>query len=126
MLATTTGWDLDVQRGPGCLFVRLRAGGGQKSPGASLAEQLWALLEQHFTYCLVLEMDEVERLDRELLGQIAALADRIEVHEGMLRLCGLSPENRKILQRPGPGDSLSAYPSREDAIFGRCLPCQPR
>jgi anti-anti-sigma regulatory factor len=126
MIVTTTGWDLDVQRGPGCLFVRLRASRRGKSLETSLAEQLWAFLEQHFTYCLVLEMDEVEHLDGDLLAQIAALADRIEVHEGMLRLCGLSPENRKILERFSQSDSLPAYRSRADAIFARCLPCQPR
>ncbi|MGD0896490.1 MAG: STAS domain-containing protein [Thermoguttaceae bacterium] len=126
MLATTTGWDLDVERGPSCLFVRLRAGAGGAAPEASLAEQLWALMEQHFTYCLVLEMDEVELPDSRLLRQIAALAARIDVHDGMLRLCGLSPESRLALDRCNLSNALPAYPSREDALFGRCGPCRPR
>jgi anti-anti-sigma regulatory factor len=126
MLATTSAWDLDVQRGPGCLFVRLRPGGHEPSAESSLVERLWALLEQHFTYSLVLEMDQVGVLDSHLLDEIAALADRIEVHGGMLRLCGLSPESREKLHRCRQSDSLPAYRSRQDALFARCRPSQPR
>jgi anti-anti-sigma factor len=126
MLATTTGWDLDLERGPGCLFIRLRPGTCERLPETSLAERIWALLEQHLAYCLVLEMDEVDLLDSDLLGQIAALASRIDVHDGMVRLCGVSPESRETLHRANLSDSLPAYSSRQDAMFGRCGPCRPR
>jgi len=126
MIATATFWDLQVQRGPGCLFVRLCPTTHEFLPDLSLADELWALLEQHFTYSLVLELDQVGLLDSHLLGEIATLAGRIEVHGGMLRLCGLSPESRETLRRCHLSDSLPAYLSREDALFARCRPWQPR
>jgi anti-anti-sigma regulatory factor len=126
MLTTDKGWRLCVQRGPGCLFVRLLPDANASSALDPLSDRLWALLEQHFTYSLVLEMDGIEVPDSHLLAEIAALADRIEVHEGMLRLCGLSPEGREMLHRCRGGDPVPAYVSRQDALFASYRPGQPR
>ena len=58
MLTVASGCTLDVERGPDWLLVRIR-NLDRAEPETPLAEQLWALLEQHFTYRLVLELDEV-------------------------------------------------------------------
>ena len=127
MSATSTGWDSDIECGPACLFVRLRAETDDGWPETSLAEHVWALLEQQFNYCLVLELDEVQRLDDDLVEQIAELADRIERHDGLLRLCGLSAEGAPAAhaiqaQRPLAG----LHQPRGRALFARCDPGRPR
>ena len=44
------GWNLEVERGPECLFVTPRRKPDEAATMRSLAEQLWTLLEQNFTY----------------------------------------------------------------------------
>ena len=70
MLATVPGWELDVERGPDWLLVKVKgpANGAPSTP--SLAECLWSLCERHFTYRLVLELDQVEVLTSHLIGQL--------------------------------------------------------
>jgi len=126
MLKVNRGWGLDVERGPDWLLVRVqpprRAGRGTPS----LAEVLWSLLEQHLTYRLVLELDQVDVLDGELLDQLAAVHDRVMAHGGLMRLCGLSPENRRILFDHRLDDRFVAYEDREEAVLGDSLPRHPR
>ena len=58
MLQTAAGWGLDVDRGPDWIFVRVHPRDGfDDAPG--LAESVWTVLEQHFIYRVVLEIDEI-------------------------------------------------------------------
>ena len=97
MLTIAPSFDLDVERGPDWLLVRVRNLDLTQSDAPPLAEHLWGLLQQHFTYRLVLEFDEVGVLDSRLIGQLIQLYRRIEEHDGVMRLCGLSPHNRQVL-----------------------------
>ena len=63
-----------------------------------IGERLWHLLEQHFTYRLVLEMDQAAVLTSEIIAQLIHLQKRICEHGGTLRLCGLSPHNQRVLR----------------------------
>jgi len=60
MVQIAEGWELDVDRGPDWLFVRPRNVGPQATDTPPLAEQIWSLLQQHFTDRLVLELDQVQ------------------------------------------------------------------
>ena len=60
MLTSAGGCDLAVERGPDWLLVRLRNLDFLAPDAPPLAEQLWSLLQQHFTYRLVLELDDVQ------------------------------------------------------------------
>jgi anti-anti-sigma factor len=126
MLATTTGWELEVERGPGWLFVRICNPEifGDESP--SLAESLWSLLEQQFTYRLVLELDRIKLLNSYLIGQLIEVYRRIREHDGVLRLCGLSIYNRRVLRTCRLEDRLPVYQDRRDAVLGATHPRQPR
>jgi anti-anti-sigma factor len=93
---------------------------------ASFAEQVWSLLEQQFTHRLVLEMGEVDRLDSELIGQLVWLYKRIHTHDGMMRICGLSPLAQEVLETCRLGGHFPHYDSREDAVMGHAQPRQPR
>ena len=122
---TATGWQIDVDRGPDWVFVRLHPAEEAQLDDLSMAEQVWSLLEQSFTYRLVIELDEVAILQSYLIAQLVLLAKRIHSHGGMLRLCGLSPANRQVLQLCRLSECLPSYSNRSDAVMGH-LPAQPR
>ena len=92
------GWDLEVDRGPDWLFVCPRLVAANRADRGLLASQVWALLEQTLTHRLVLELGEIDRLDDTLIEQLLELQERIHAQQGIMRLCGLSAENQRILQ----------------------------
>jgi anti-anti-sigma factor len=118
MLTVVLGRSLEVERGPDWLLVRLHGLDWLEAEDPALADQVWSLLEQHLTHRLVLELDEVEVLNSHLIGQLADLYRRIEEHEGVMRICGLSPRNRQALHACRLDDRLLPYRSRKDAVMG--------
>jgi anti-anti-sigma factor len=125
MLAIAPGGELDVERGPDWLMVRVRNVDLTESASPKLAERLWHLLQQHFIYRLVLELDEVRLLNSPLIGQLIQLYRRIKEHDGVLRLCGLSASNRQVLHTCRLDDRFLSYQDRQEALMG-CHPNQPR
>ncbi len=126
MLAIAPGWELDVDRGPDWLIVRIEKMGRDSSELPPLADHLWSILDQHFTYRLVLEMDRVSLLDSTLIGQLIELYRRIRQRNGTLRLCGLSAYNRRILYTCRLSERLQAFRDRHEAVMGNYRPPQPR
>jgi anti-anti-sigma factor len=126
MLTVARGCRFDVERGPDWLMVRVRNLDLAELETPPLAEQLWSLLEQHFTYRLVLELNEVRLLNSYLIGQLIKLFRRIEEHDGVLRLCGLSPYNCQVLHACRLDEQLLPYQDRREAIIGCGRPGQPR
>jgi anti-anti-sigma regulatory factor len=125
MLATAPGCELHVQRGPDWLLVRVKNLDLSEDDVPTLAARLCSLLEQHFTYRLVLELDDVPVLNGLLIGQLLQLYRWIEAHEGVMRVCGLSPENREVLHACHLDERLLPYQGPEEAIMGRPHP-RPR
>jgi hypothetical protein len=112
-------WELEVHRGPGWLFVKLRNPDDDSPHSTLLADQLWSLLESHLVYRLVLDLNEVRVVDRRLLGQLIQLYRRIRRHDGVMRLCGLSPTNRMVLEsRHRLTQRLPPYDDIEEAVMG--------
>jgi len=103
MLQIAPGWQLELERGPDWLFVRIRRPDTEADDSPPLADRIWWLLEEHFTRRLVLELDELDVLCSYLIGQLVLLHKRIAVGGGMLRLCGLSENNRQVLRFCGNG-----------------------
>jgi anti-anti-sigma regulatory factor len=120
---TTDSVKYEVERGPDWLLVRLSSPLARETP---LADELWALLEQHFTYRLVLEMHEVRSLNSYLVGQLIRLCQRLEEHDGVLRVCGLSPDNCQVLRASSLDEQLRPYRDRREAVMGCQRPRQPR
>lgn len=118
MLAMAPGCELDVERGPDWLLVRVRNLDLADSDTPPLAERLWHVLQQHFTYRLVLELDELQVLNSYVIGQLVELYRRIEEHDGVMRLCGLSPHNRQVLHACRLDDRLPPYGDRQEAVMG--------
>ena len=124
MLVTAEGCDLDIDRGPGWLFVRIRNFDADAPESSELADRIWSLLEKHFTYRLVLELDEVEVLPSLLIAQMERLHQRVCEHDGVIRLSGLSARSRKLLHGRHLDDRLPTYGDRVAAVMG--IPGQPR
>ena len=116
MLAVAPGWELEVERGPDWLLVRIRSL-DRASTEPPLADAIWELLERHFTYRAVLELDQVQLLNSHLIGQLVRLYRRIREHDGVLRLCGLSPYNLTVLRTCHLEARFPPYRDREEAVF---------
>ena len=111
-----------VDRGPDWLFVRLH---DDSQPSDNLADRLWQLMEKHFVYRLVLEMDELEVMSSQLIGQLVMLQKRVLQHDGALRLCGLTPACEQALHFCRLDQALPHFHCREDAVYG-CQHENPR
>lgn len=112
------GTRLHVDRGPDWLFVRLKV---DPESIEGLADKLWEILDQHFIYRLVLEMDEVDFLPSRLMGQLVMLQKRVMQNDGALRLCGLSPRCVEALHLCRLDRALPSYRSRVDAVQGQLV-----
>lgn len=109
--------DFRVDRGPNWLLVRVRSNHDGPLDDESLAERLRHLMEKHFVYRLVLELDEVKVLDDLVIRQLERLDQVARDHGGFLRLCGLSRHNWQRVMRNGLGDVFYPYGNREEAVF---------
>ncbi len=121
-----SAWNFDVDRGPDWVFVRLRPAHDGGTEENSLAAQVWSILEQSFTYRLVLELDCLDLLQSCLIAQLVMLSKRVHSHDGMLRLCGLSSVNQQVLKVCRLNGCLPNYDNRGDAVMGAQRPMQPR
>jgi anti-anti-sigma regulatory factor len=126
MLAIAPGWELEVERGPDWLLVRVISPDGNDLEPPPLAERVWALLRQHFTYRLVLELDQVAVLNSHVIGQLVSLYRLICKHDGVMRLCGLSPYNRWVLHTCHLDDRFLPYRDRREAVMGCHGPRRPK
>jgi anti-anti-sigma factor len=126
MLAIAPGCELDVERGPDWLLVRIANLDANEPDAPPLAERVWCLLQQHFTCRLVLEMDQVRLLTSRLIAQLVQLHRRITERGGVMRVCGLSEENCETLQACRLYDRFVLCEDRQAAVRGRERPRQPR
>ena len=115
MSQVASGCTAVVERGPSCMFIRLQ-NAEESNACEGLAEGIWNILRQHLTYCLVLEMEDVEVLPSVLIGQLVMLHKRIAAQGGILRLSGLHERNRQVLQTMRL--DLPHYANRSDALLG--------
>lgn len=111
------GLELNVDRGPNWLLVKLRT---KKSPQVEVpqfAEKLWSIASRHFIYRLVLELDELEDLPSSMMGQLVLLQERLAQCGGALRICGLSPECEVTLLNCQLESTLPNHTSRKNAVM---------
>jgi anti-anti-sigma regulatory factor len=125
MLKTARGWDVSIERGPDWLFIKLLVAPDSAGDFSDLAEHLWHVLQQHFTYRVVLEFEGPPLLNSSLLGQLVLLHKRLHTHGGVLRLCGLSPDQQQVICSSRLESRFPVYSNRADAVWGH-RPAQPR
>lgn len=125
MLGLSSGWVLQVERGPDWLFVRPTTPPDNEYDGDSLAESVWSVVKQHFTYRVVIECDLLDGLTSGVVAQFVGLRRRLEKHGGTLRLCGLSDPSQDVLRTCQLDDLFPQFASRSQAVLAH-RPTQPR
>lgn len=112
------GWKVETSRGPNWLFVKLSGPKQGDSPaGNGLADYLLSILDQHLTYRMVLDVTDLPVLCEGTIGELVRLQNLVGEHEGILRLSGLSQENRQLLRSATIDACLPDYPNVEKAIM---------
>jgi len=122
----SAGWDLDVDRGPNWLFVRINGADRNAARIRPLAEELRALLEEHLINRIVVEVNVPGLPLRSVFRQLAILAQWLDDHHGVIRLCGQTASCKDALRRCGLSGRIPLYRNRVDAVFGRAWPWKPR
>jgi len=118
MVVIAPGWIMDVERGPDWLIVALRSEHDSEWDTPPLAETVWQLVEQNFTYRLVLDLSQVQMLHTAIVGQLVHLQKRLAMHDGCLRICGLSERNHDILRTCRLDGFMPHYRDRNEAVLG--------
>lgn len=125
MLGLSSDWVLQVERGPDWLFVRPITPPDNEHDGDSLAESVWSIVKQHFTYRVVVECHHLNDLNSGLIAQLISLRRRLQKNGGTLRLCGLSAANQETLRLCQLGELFPHFVSRSQAVLAH-RPTQPR
>ncbi|NQT39029.1 MAG: hypothetical protein HQ581_16140 [Planctomycetes bacterium] len=118
MLDLAPRWELDLERGPDWLFIKVRNLADHSMDAPLLAEQLWSHLQQHSVHRLLLELEGLTLLNSGLIGQLVMLHRRIDACGGMMRICGLSAYNMDVLHRCRLAERLHPYQDRQEAVLG--------
>ncbi|HEY4760449.1 MAG TPA: STAS domain-containing protein [Thermoguttaceae bacterium] len=126
MLAIAPGWELDVERGPDWLFLKIQNKEAYNETSPPLAERIWDMMQQHLTSRLVLDLSQIPLLNSYLIGQLIKLYKQICEHDGVMRLCGLSSYNRRVLHTCHLEDRFQLYHDRREAVMGYSRPGLPR
>ncbi len=126
MATIAPGWRLEVERGPDWLIVTLDCDHEHEWDSPPLADGIWEILEQHFTYRVVLDLGRVQMLHTWLIGQLVRLHQRAAAHDGVVRVCGLSERNRDVLRSCRLDGYFPSYHDRAEALFGSTTTPKPR
>ena len=117
MLPLPHGWQATTERGPNWLLLRLRPPAAGCNQTDALAEVLYNLLDEHSTYRVVLDLEEVPAVRSAILNEILRLSKRVAAHDGVVRLCGLSTGAQQVVNATKLDRVIASYPSRRDAMM---------
>ena len=112
------GLTLDVERGPNCLFVKLRTKEAPTARVPQIAEKLWSIASRHFIYRMVLELDDMDAMPAEMMAELVLLQARLAQFGGALRICGMSPECEETLQSCQMDTAITNHATRAEAVMG--------
>lgn len=114
------GWNLDVQRGPDWLFVRVQLDQGAPNE-VDFASAVWNLLQTSMLQRVVIELDELPTLHSKLIGDLVRLHQRVQSTGGLVRLSGMSDRNQQVLELASLDRRFPQYSTRQDAVMGSTL-----
>ncbi len=112
------GLELQVDRGPNWLFVKLRTKKKLPRVVPHLSGELWSIASRHFIYRLVVELDELDEMPQAWTDQLVELQSHLADCGGALRICGLSPECEEALACSQADTTLMNHASRAAAVLG--------
>ncbi len=119
------GWTFEIDRGPDWLFISLQGPEPCDAAGLELAARIGDVVEREFANRLVLEMDKVPVLPRELVDELVELHARLTSQGGLLRVSGLTDENFKVVRASQLAERFPQYRDRHEAVQGY-RPNKPR
>jgi hypothetical protein len=118
MVSIAGGYELDVDRGPNWLFVKVQPTAKPTKQASQIADEIWSISSRHFIYRLVLELDQFDTVPEDLIDQILTLQERLAERGGSLKLCGVSPECEGQIHERHLEESLRIHESRVHAVLG--------
>jgi hypothetical protein len=113
-----TGEELEIQRGPNWLFVRVHTCHTCSDNCASLASRVSAALDQHLVNRVVLELGDAAISCEQLIEELRVLDNWVQHRHGVLRVCGLSSRASYRLHRSPLAQRFPVYHDREEAVWG--------
>jgi hypothetical protein len=112
------GLEMNVDRGPNWLFVKLRTKKAPRAAVPQIADKLWSISTRHFIYRLVVELDEFEELPPGWMDELIELQQRLTECGGALRICGVSPESDQSGTSGYLDCRLTNHATRAEAVMG--------
>lgn len=111
------GGHMRIERGPDWLFVRLDSDARRAATNSepALADGIWDVLQENHAHRVLLELDQIDAIDDDLIATITSLAGRIRSAGGLMRLCGLSEVDLRMLRARG-GAGVAHFDSRAAAV----------
>jgi anti-anti-sigma regulatory factor len=91
-----------------------------------MAESLSMLLRQEFKRRLVLELDGLEEMPEDFVGELMLLHEALDKQGALLRLCGMSKEHQETLCQNDLSGHFNWFRDREEAVLGFYRPSKPR
>jgi anti-anti-sigma factor len=125
MLTAAPAWELEVERGPDWLIIKIKNLVEDVESSPPLADRIWDIMQQNLTHRLLLELDKIPVLNSYLISQMIKLYKKISEVDGVMRLCGLSAYNRRVLHTCHLEDHFQPYCDRHEAVMGN-KPTKPR
>jgi hypothetical protein len=106
-----------VDRGPNWLFIKLLPG-QTEAQTRQWVDELWDVCNRHFTYRLVLELEDLDDVSTAVTRRLEKLRERLVAHDGALRLCGANINCAKSLSGSHYAMNLKNHPNRAVAVLG--------
>jgi anti-anti-sigma regulatory factor len=125
MVELAHGWHLEVDYSPRWLFFRLHCDDEACEFEPAIADSVWAICDEHHINRIVIELAKSTPLRSHLVGELVLLHKRAHMSSGVCRICGLAPQNYRVLEFMGLTERFPNYPTREDAVMGY-RPIKPR
>jgi hypothetical protein len=92
LLPALARWEFDVQRAIDELHIKVSGPGAEPVKGLALAHRIWSLYRRQPVFRVVLELSELTILSPQINLELVLLNRWIGKCGGVMRLCGLSPE----------------------------------
>ncbi len=106
-----------VDRGPNWLFIKLLPG-QTAAQTRQWVDEVWDIVNRHFTYRVVLELEDMKDLPPGVTDKLEDLRERLIDHGGALRLCGANDNCVKSLSGSHFAMNLKNHPNRAVAVLG--------
>ncbi|GEM_PF-591737 len=116
MIEVASGWAIEVERGPGSVFIRVKSG-ESLDPPEDFAQEILQAVEQHFASRVFLDLRDVQVVGSRLLAHVLEINRHICQQGGLLRVYGLNEFNRRVLAISGLDGLIPCYPDRREAVM---------